>query len=121
MLIEEKIILRPLKFTDWEKTLKWRNNIYIKKLAMMHPFPVTEMIEKEWFGSIIKSINEKIIYFTITLHNDEPIGFIRLSNINYIHKNCELGIVIGEEKYRGKGYGEEAIKLIINYHSVILT
>jgi len=38
-----------------------------------------------------------------------------LININYIHKYCELGIVIGEENCRGKGYCEEAIKLIINY------
>jgi len=60
MLIGEKTILRPLKFTDREKTLKWRSNINIKKLVMMHLLPVTEMIEKEWYENIIKSITRKL-------------------------------------------------------------
>jgi len=116
MLTGDHIILRPLKVTDWEKTIKWRNNISIKQQAMMHPFPITELVEKEWYEEMVKSKSNKLVYFTITQKKDDkPIGFCMLNNINYIHKRCELGIVIGNEESQGKGYGKEAMELLINY------
>ena len=38
-----------------------------------------------------------------------------MNNINHIHGNCCVGIVIGEPEQQGKGFGNEAMKLIINY------
>ena len=35
--------------------------------------------------------------------------------INWIERNAELGIFIGEENYRGNGYGTEAINLLLEY------
>lgn len=115
MLKGEHIVLRPLKLTDWEKTIQWRNNMTIKQLAMMHPFPITEMVEKEWYENIMKSKSDHTVYFTITLLNDEPIGFISLTNINHTHRNSYLGIVIGEPEWQGKGYGKEAMQLVLHY------
>lgn len=115
MLIGENIILRPLKLSDWEKTIQWRNNITIKQMAMMHPFPITEMVEKEWYENIMKSKSDRTIYFTITKKNDEPIGFVTLNNVNYIHRNCYLGIVIGDPSAQGMGFGTETMKLILVY------
>ncbi len=120
MLEGNNIILRPLRIDDWEKTLKWRNNIKIKRNTMMHPFPITEMVEKEWYENILKSKSDKSVYFAITKKDNFPIGFISLNKINYVHKNCYLGIVIGEFSEQGKGYGKEAIELINNYAFDIL-
>lgn len=122
MLKGKNIILRPLKITDWEKTLQWRNNMTIKKMAMIHPFPITEIVEKEWYKNILKSTSDKSIYFAITKEDDSAIGFINLNKINYIHKNCTLGIIIGEISEQNKGYGKEAIEIIIDYafHSLNL-
>ena len=115
MLEGKNIILRPLKMNDWEKSIQWRNNLSIKEMAMMHPFPITEMVEREWYENIMKSKDDKVIYFTITTRDDDPIGFVLLNKINYTHKNCRLGIVIGETEEQGKGYGQEATKMIIEY------
>jgi UDP-4-amino-4,6-dideoxy-N-acetyl-beta-L-altrosamine N-acetyltransferase len=115
MLKGKNIILRPLKMSDWEKTIHWRNNITIKKMAMMHPFPITEMVEKEWYENIMKSKDDGTVYFTITKGNDEPIGFLTLNKINQIHRNCYLGIVIGEPEAQGKGFGSEATKIAMEY------
>lgn len=115
MLKGEKISLRPLMFSDWEKTIQWRNDIIIKRKAMMHPFPITEMVEKEWYENILKSKNQESVYFTVIDKLDEPIGFVVLNKINQINKNCTLTIVIGESASQGKGYGKETMKLIIGY------
>ncbi len=36
-------------------------------------------------------------------------------NIDPINQTAELGILIGEESERGKGYGQEALKLMLDY------
>jgi len=115
MLKGLNIILRPLKLSDWERTIEWRNDLTIKNMAMMHPFPITEINEKDWYTRLVGSTDNKTIYFTITLSHDEPIGFIMLRRIDYIHRNCYLGIVIGVDTERGKGYGGEAIDLIMDF------
>jgi diamine N-acetyltransferase len=115
MLKGEKTFLRPLQYSDWQNTIKWRNDILIKRKSMMHPYPITEMIEKEWYENILKSKNQSSVYFTIINEIEEPIGFIILTKINQINKNCTLSIVIGESKFQSKGYGKEAMNLIIDY------
>jgi len=115
MLKGEKIVLRPLKESDWSKTISWRNDLMIKKLAMMHPFPITEMVEKQWYEKMLASTDPGVVYFTITDNEDQPVGFISLTRISYTHRNCYLGIVIGEPEARGRGYGYEAVTLISEY------
>lgn len=50
-----------------------------------------------------------------TLAEDKLIGFVALFHINYRHQSAMMAIGIGEPEYRGKGYGNEALRLILNY------
>jgi RimJ/RimL family protein N-acetyltransferase len=43
------------------------------------------------------------------------IGFIALFNINWNHGEAWVAIGIGEREYRGKGYGTDAMRLMLNY------
>ncbi len=43
------------------------------------------------------------------------IGTISLENIDNINRTATLGIFIGDKNYRNKGYGTEAIKLLLEY------
>lgn len=116
MITGNKIILRPLHSNDWDKTLKWRNSMEIKNYAMIHPYPITVDQEKDWYDHILKNITDKIIYFAIDeKQQSKLIGYVFLKNIQWIHRNCTLGIIIGENDSRGKGYGIEALQLIENY------
>lgn len=44
----------------------------------------------------------------------ESVGIIDLFEFNPQHRRAELGIVI-DEKYRNRGYGQEAIALLLDY------
>lgn len=50
----------------------------------------------------------------IVTNNDEIIGSISLFNVNNYVKSGEIGIFI-EEKYQNRGYGSQAMKLMIEY------
>ena len=43
------------------------------------------------------------------------IGYLHIHNINMVHRSADLGIRIGEEKNRGRGYGKEALTIALNY------
>ena len=116
MLIGEKIILRPLKVEDLEKTCHWRNNLELIRLTQGIRFPKTVEMEKEWFNYALSDKSNRNIYFGIdVIESNSFIGLIQLTNIDYISGTAVLGYVIGEKEKRGKGYGKEAKKLIIKY------
>ena len=81
----------------------------------MHPFPITEMVEKEWYGKMLGNTTNTTVYFAIAKKDDNPVGFVTLKSINYTNKNCLLGIVIGDTNEQRKGYAKEAMELIVAY------
>ncbi|MDQ3791957.1 MAG: GNAT family N-acetyltransferase [Actinomycetota bacterium] len=44
---------------------------------------------------------------------DEPIGMVTL--YDFRNRGCELGIKIGSEDLRGRGYASEAVELLVGY------
>ena len=64
----------------------------------------------------------------VLLDSDTLIGYISLHDIDHLDRNAFLGIYIGEEAHRSKGYGTEAVRLVLDYgfktlhlHNVMLS
>lgn len=69
---------------------------------------------KEKLETAVKSRND--FHFQIRLREtDELVGFIVLDGIQWTNGCCMLGIGIGPRDCRGKGYGSEAIRLVLQY------
>jgi len=51
----------------------------------------------------------------VLLDNDNLIGHISLHDINHLNRHAFLGIFIGDEEHRNKGYGSEAVCLVLDY------
>jgi len=47
--------------------------------------------------------------------NDHLLGFISLFGVDWNHGNTWVGIGLGEREYWGKGYGTDAMKVILRY------
>lgn len=55
-------------------------------------------------------------YFHLrTVADNSLIGFVVLFDIKWSNQSAELAIGIGNSEYRGKGYGSDALRLILNY------
>lgn len=116
MLTGEKVILRPIMMEDWEETVKWRNDLFIKSSTMSHPFPVTAELEKEWYENNLKSKGTSYIPFTVISREDGKVaGYFSLNNINWISRNGFVSGAIGEPENMGKGMGREAVELLLKY------
>jgi RimJ/RimL family protein N-acetyltransferase len=59
--------------------------------------------------------NKEEIHFGIrTLADDKLIGFCNIEPF-WSHRNAFVGIGIGDPAYRGKGYGTDAMRLLVGY------
>ena len=82
---------------------------------MLDDDPIRPLSEAN-FGHFDGSASADNPYFHIrTLDNDTLIGFVVLFNIKWSNQSAEMAIGIGDKNYRGKGYGAEALHLILNY------
>ena len=67
------------------------------------------------FDDISKDYGEKIIELGIYTHDDRLVGDIALHTIQWRNRSAEIGVGIASKDNRGKGYGTEAVKLILSY------
>jgi len=112
----KKVNLRPFQMKDAKKTLAWRNDPANRFLAMMHPYPVTKEMEQDWLKGILSDTSNRSITFAIEKADKHKlIGNFQLRDIQWIHRRAWLGITIGDDSERGRGYGEEAMRLGLEY------
>jgi RimJ/RimL family protein N-acetyltransferase len=72
--------------------------------------------EKEFERFLVDSPSEDIFYFNIrTLPEDRLIGDIGLEVVRWSHGEAFVGISIGERENWGKGYGTDAMQVILRY------
>ena len=69
---------------------------------------------EEYYEKMTNSPNH-VIFAIIETKTNKHIGNIALNDINWIHSNAYLGIMIGDKKSWNKGHGTEAIELITDY------
>jgi RimJ/RimL family protein N-acetyltransferase len=68
------------------------------------------------FAHFGEAINGDNYYFHLrTLDADQLIGFVVLFNLKWRNQTSEMAIGIGAKAFWGKGYGQDALNLILNY------
>lgn len=112
--VGEKVKLVPL---DLEKELKyweeWDLDSEYKRLLDDAPAtPIAGSIAKEHFED---SNGSGALFMVHAKADDRVIGFIELEGFDWAARSGWVGIGIGDPEYRGKGYGTEAMQLVLDY------
>jgi len=110
----EKIILRPLLAKDLVSCLKWLKDPEVNKYLKQNYDNLTIEQELQWLDFIQKSNND-IVFAIIIENNKKYIGNCGLHKINWLEKNCEFGIVLGEKICWNKGYGSDATRATLKF------
>lgn len=69
--------------------------------------------EKEWITNALK--NGNVNFAIVDIKTDELIGNCSLMGIDRINRRFTVEIFLGDEENRNKGYGAEALELLLNY------
>jgi RimJ/RimL family protein N-acetyltransferase len=114
MLKGEKVILRAVEEDDLESLYDFDADQEVHALADDEPrVPKSLEAWQEEFKELLRKTDENAI-FAIEAEG-EVIGSCSLRNFDYTSRLCELGIVIGERDFWGRGYGRDAVGLLLDY------
>ena len=113
-MIGEKVLLRGLEPEDIDTLYSWENNPENWRVSNT-TIPFSKHILLQYIQSVQDIYSDKQARFIITSQlNNEVVGCVDLFEFEPQHQRVGIGVLI-EQKYRGKGYAKEALKLICHY------
>ena len=112
-LIGTKLYLRALETLDLEGPyLAWLNDQETTRYLETGRFPTTRKALEEAIQASARQ-TDSLFLAVVDRETDRHIGTIKLGPINWVHRLAPIGILIGEATFRGRGYGREALELIL--------
>ena len=112
-LTGDNIYLSPISFDDVEQYAEMVNDIKVS--VGLGYLSYTNIIDFESEKEFLISVKKEKMFAVRLLENDELLGNIGFNSLDIINRNGALGVLIGNPKYQRKGYGTEALKLILDY------
>jgi len=111
-LIGDSIYLSPMNPDDAEIYTKWINDLEIS--TPLGNASNIYSLEKER-EALERLSKEKYNFAIVELESDKLLGNISLFDIDLIHRKAEVGLFIGDKDRWGKGFGTEALNLILEF------
>ncbi len=110
----KNLIIRETVFDDCRYFAEWENLPEVTEFFTMDEGRSYEQVVTEF---VRYNLDPTKMQFTITLKpEDKPIGKVYLSRINRAEDSMDITrVYIASPDNRGKGYGEETLRLILEY------
>lgn len=114
----QDIALVPVERDDLPLLFNWINDRDLVVLSA--PFrPIDGPRHESWFESMLK--RDDVHLFGIRhVESGRLIGSCQLLGVHPIHRHAELQVRIGEADARGRGYGTQALELLVRFGFVDL-
>ena len=115
MLQGNKVLLRALRRSDMELLCQYNNDIEVE-LAGGGDVPMPQPLERllAEFDTESGKGGRDDCNFAIEA-DGKFIGQCALFRFDSVAQTCGLGIAIGDKAYWGRGYGREAVMLLLDY------
>ena len=110
-----RVYLRAVEPEDYLTSYRWRSDFEALQYET-HRY-VSKETERKWVLKIIEEHETgKSVRLAICLkENNQLIGYIHLSDIDYQNRSCEIHTLIGSKEHQGGGFGTEARIMILRY------
>ena len=112
-LVGDRIYFSPISLDDTEEYLDMVNEINVS--VGLGCVVYTGIVDFEREKEVLSSLKKKKNFAVRLLENNELLGNIGFNSIGEIHRTAEIGIMLGNPKYQRKGYGMEALNLLLDY------
>ena len=112
-LIGDRIYFSPISLEDTEEYLDMVNEIKVS--VGLGCIVYTGIVDFESEKEVLSSLKKGKNFAVRLLENNELLGNIGFNSIGEIHRTAEIGIMLGNPKYQRKGYGMEALNLLLDY------
>ena len=113
MLKGRHVVLRPMQPEDIARQHEFNQDLELYGLDSTYP-RVSPLERAQAFYDSRTKNDENLAAFAIEA-DGQYIGYCSLMDLQNRYGNLELGIMIGDRTYWGRGYGRDAIHLLLEY------
>ncbi len=114
--MEGKLVrLRAYEKSDLDSIMKWINDEEVTDFLAggMLTYPVSSITEEKYIESTAQSSDTNKSFAIETLAEQKYIGGVAFHAINWLNRSAGLGITIGDKSYWGRGYGTDAMRVMM--------
>jgi RimJ/RimL family protein N-acetyltransferase len=114
-IVGERVALGPFSRESLPRYQSWMNDIATQGWAGFpdRPDPLSDERMALWYERV--ATDQERMYFTIyEMTAWRAVGFCVLRDIDQQNRTAEFGMTIGDPADRGKGYGTEAVTLLLD-------
>jgi diamine N-acetyltransferase len=119
-IVGEKIALGPVQKSMLPDFTRWDNDFAMSIMSGNPLRPSRQESIEEHLGQGKDDSPYSVEFAVYERASLRCIGIASLRHINYMHRNAEYGIKIGEKDCWGKGYGTETTILMLDYAFTVL-
>lgn len=126
--LTEDLRVRPISEEDTEMIVEWRNRDFVRHNFIFRE-PFTVQMHRNWMATKVAPglVEQFIIEYHMQEKGDKgnlketaaglftPVGSVYLRDVDYVYKQAEYGIFLGEEGAYGKGIGNRAARWAVWY------
>ena len=115
MIEGDHVRLRKIERADLALMHKWLNDADVVMWARFSPdhMVTRDALEKEYEKEIAGESHERATFVIEEISTAKPIGWCVMRTWDRKHVSTNVGIGLGERAYWGKGYGTEAVRLLL--------
>lgn len=115
MLKGKLVRLREYRDEDIKTAQSYVNDAEtVSSLVFTVPFPYTYWDEQKAVGKI-SALNDEYYFAVETLEDGRFIGGCGIKALDWKNSRLEVGIFIGDKRLRGKGYGTDAMRVMVAF------
>lgn len=108
--------LRPLRLSDADVSVHWRNDAVVREAVLGYRLPVSDTTEREWVERTLRDQSKSRIVMAVEDAQDQAlIGYIYLDKIDWVSRTAWFGIMIGDKTRQKKGLGQSAAQQMFDY------
>ena len=112
-LVGDAVYLSPISLDDVEEYAQMVNDIKVS--VGLGYLSYTNIIDFESEKEFLISVKKEKMFAVRLLENDNLLGNVGFNSVDLLNRTATMGIMLGNSNYQRKGYGIEAVKLILDY------
>jgi RimJ/RimL family protein N-acetyltransferase len=116
MIIGKNVRLRAIERQDLPGFVAWLNDPEVRKNLLV-TVPLSQAQEDNWFEqNLRRPLEEQPLGIEVhTPKGWQLVGNCGFAKLDWHNRNAEIGIFIGDARFWNKGYGTEAMRLMVKY------
>ena len=110
-----KVILREKQLTDAPNDYRWRTDPELARLDATLPIRMSIEKYRELSQDELLHPSARVLRLAVETLQGKHIGNCMYYDADFITSEAELGILIGERDYWDKGYGTDAVEVMLRH------